>query len=514
MPLNYSKSIDFSYTLKYNLTLMYNFFKSLFLLTRSLIFILSFFFIFTSYLFSYEDSFEKRINLWPFLVYSENKINKVKRLEILGPFIYKYSFPEENGTSFRPFYSSVKKNGEKKIFFLSPLGIYKSSKEVTSLRLIPLINLTKIKTLKEKEKNKYFEFFLVFWGQTSQNETYGGIFPIYGKFKNKFGKKKITFFLWPIYSKIEYKKYIAYNYFWPFIRIVKSKKEKKTIKYGGFKFWPFYGYFKEGNTERKFVFWPFYIKTHFSDPEGNYSNKLIMFPFYIKEDTDSYNKKIILWPFFQKIYAKKYYYKQLDAPWPFYRKIEGENIKGLRYWPIYGYVRRSDSFDYFFSWPLYFYKEDKFIQGNLKFNEREHRFLIFSKYKYTEQKGTFIQKEYLIWPLVYGYEYKNNKTNSIINFYYFPAILPFYDEGMERNYGAFLKLWEYYKKNDYIFFKLLWGFYRYEKFKQRSVQELSFLFRIVDGPNTKYIEFLEGLLGIGKIQGKTRIKILFINLKK
>ncbi len=474
-------------------------------------FLLNSLFTFVSYSFSYEDKFIKRINLWPFFVYSENKLKKVRNLEIMGPLFYKYSSPEKKIVSFRPFYSYIKKGKEKKMFFLSPSGIFKSNKKNTYFRLIPLINI--YKTSQRKKRRKYFEFFLVFWGQTSQNETYGGFFPFYGRFENKFGKKKITFFLWPIYSKIQYENYTAYNYLWPFIRIIKGNK-KNVSNYNGFKFWPFYGHFKEGNTEKKFVFWPFYIKTQFSDSEGEYSNELIVFPFYIREDTDSYNKKIILWPLFQKIHAKNYYYEQLDAPWPFYRKIKGTYIKALRYWPIYGYVKRKDSFDCFFLWPLYSYKEDKIIQGKLNFNEKEYKFLIFSKYRYAKQSQNFIKREYLIWPLIYGYHCRDKRNKSIITLYYFPAILPFYDEGMEMNYGAFLKLWEYYKKNDYTSFKLLWGLYRYEKFKQRSVQELSFLFRMVNGPNTRYLEFLGGLLGIGKVQGKIRIKLLFMNITK
>ncbi|PMP67746.1 MAG: hypothetical protein C0190_02710, partial [Thermodesulfobacterium geofontis] len=69
---------------------------------------LIFFLIFVSRVFPYEDSSEKRFNFWPFIVYSKNKINKIERLEIAGPFIYKYSFPKEKGTSLRPIYSSVK----------------------------------------------------------------------------------------------------------------------------------------------------------------------------------------------------------------------------------------------------------------------------------------------------------------------------------------------------------------------------------------------------------------------
>lgn len=467
------------------------------------------FLIFNSKVYSYEDQIERRLNLWPFIVYTKNKLYNIERLEIAGPFIYKYSFPKENGTSIRPFYSSVKFLEGQKVFFISPLGIYKSDNETASFKLIPLINKTWTIIPEEKREEKHFDFFPIFWGETSKNETYGGFFPIYGKFKNRFGKKEISFILWPFYTKVKYfEDYTAKNYLWPFIRILKEEN-KKEVQYSGFKIWPFYGHFKEGEKERNFIIWPFYIKESFKSSEGDFSEKLSIFPFYIKEDTESYNKKIILWPFFQKIYAKNYFYRQLDAPWPFYRKIEGEEISGSRIWPFYGFLKKSDSLDYFILWPFYSYKEDIIEQNNLIFNEREHHFLIFSKYKYTLQTDQPIEKEYKIWPIVYGYESYNN---SLTNFYYFPAVLPLYDEGIERNYSAFLKLFEYYKHQDYVFLKLLWGLYRYERFQNRSVQELAFIYRIVKGPDTNYVEFLEGLCGLGKLEGKPIIKVFFINL--
>ncbi len=479
------------------------------ILLRSLLFyFLLEVFIFSLKVYPYEDQLEKRLNFWPFIVYTKNKLNDIKRLEIAGPFIYKYSFPKENGTSIRPFYSSVKVLEDKKVFFISPLGVYKSNNETISLRFIPLINKTWVKIPEEKKEEKHFDLFLIFWGQTSQNETYGGFFPFYGKFKNRFGKREITFILWPFYTEIKYfEDYSAKNYLWPFIRILKEDK-KNDIQYSGFKIWPFYGHFKEGEKERRFILWPFYIQESFKSSEGDFSEKLFIFPFYMKEDTESYNRKIILWPFFQKVYGKTYIYNQLDAPWPFYRKIEGEDVSGLRIWPFYGLLKKSESLDYFILWPFYSYKEDIIEQNNLILNEKEHHFLIFSKYRYTFQTNQPIEKEYKIWPIVYGYELY---SNSSIKFYYFPAILPLYDEGLERNYSAFLKLFEYYKHQDYLFLKLLWGLYRYEKFQNRSIQEFAFLCRIVNGPNTNYIEFLEGLWGFGKLEGKPVIKIFFIN---
>ncbi len=483
---------------------------------------LGFFFLFLVASFSlslaYEDSVEKRVNLWPLGVYSKNKIYHSKRLELLGPFIYKYQLEKEEGVSLRPLFSSVKTFSsekeplEKRIYFLAPLGLYFSDNETTTFKLIPLINQKIEKTpIKEEKEGTKWEYFPIFIGKTAEGDTYGGIFPIYGKLKDRFGKEEITFFLWPLYSKVTYEKFRVTNILWPFIRTVKAKTEGDP-SYRGFKVWPFYGEFKEGEEERKFVLWPFYIKSHYKDEYGNFEEKVYYFPFYGREKTDTYEKTLYLWPFFQKIYRSDPYYKQIDAPWPFYRNIEGKEIEGKRIWPFYGYVKKTDSLDLFILWPFYFYQETSLSKGNTTHLEKEHRFLLLSKQREVLENSSSSLREFRFWPFYYGYE----DSQKEIKLQSFPALFPFYDEGVERNYGALFKILENFEKGNYQLIKFLWGLYRYEKFDLREIHELAFLLRVVQDKTqgTNYFEFLEGLLGFGKIEKKPVFKLFFINLLK
>jgi hypothetical protein len=463
--------------------------------------------------FAYEDQTEKRLNLWPFFVYSKHKPKNLTRIEVLGPFISKISSPKEESFSLRPIYSSVKeiednKTIEKRTYFISPLGLYRENEEEIRFKLIPLIDKSIKKDPSENEGQKR-DFFPFFAGKTASNETYGGVFPIYGIYKERFGAKEISFFLWPLYSRVSYDNYTAYNIIWPFIRVAKpTNNEDKT--YGGFKFWPFYGHFKEGEEERKFILWPFYISYDYQDDTGNFVKRRYFFPFYMKESTESYEKRIYLWPFFQMVCGVDPPYYQLDAPWPFYRKIKGEDIEGKRYWPIYGYVSKPDSKEFFILWPFYFYREDWYNSTKSSTVENEARFLLFSKFYEEKTNGTLTKSEFRLWPLYYSYhQYVSPKQEA----FYLPAILPFFDEGMERNYGPLLKLYEVYSKEDYTFSKALFGFYRHEKFGRRNVVELAFLLRYVDDEHTHYVEFLEGLIGWGLIDGKNLIKVLYIPIQ-
>lgn len=478
---------------------------------RLTIILLITFLLFPVFLYAYEDSVEKRLNLWPFAVFSQNKIKGYERKEFLGPFIYQYKFENENGTSLRPVFSYVKKDQQKKAFFLSPLGLYHSDNETSTYKLVPLINRRIDKQPQAEKEGSKWEYFPFFVGKTADNETYGGVFPIYGNFKKRFGREEITFVLWPIYSKVKYEEYTAYNVLWPFIRFAKPNEGMESL-YGGFKFWPFYGHFKEGEEERKFILWPFYIRTSYRDDTGNFEEKIWYFPFYGKEKTDVYEKTSYLWPFFQKICSHDFSYCQIDAPWPFYRCISGKNIHGKRFWPFYGFLKKEDSYDSFVLWPLYFYKEDNIKDKNSTYLEKQHRILLLSKENEIYHNGTLSERTLKIWPFYYSYE--NYRKN--LKIHYFPAILPIYDEGLERNYGALLKIFENFEKADYQFVKILWGLYRYERIGSREVQELAFLFRSVrdSQKNTNYIEFIEGLFGIGKIEKRPVLKLFFINLLK
>ncbi|QER42273.1 hypothetical protein F1847_05780 [Thermodesulfobacterium sp. TA1] len=468
--------------------------------------------IFSSNLFSYEDLTEKRLNLWPLIFFSKNHELNSTRIEALGPFYQEITFTQENSTSVRPIISKVNTPGEKKVFFLSPLGIYKTDNQTSTLKLVPIINKTWYKDEPQEAKEEQFTFFPFFKGKTASNETYGGFFPLYGKIKNRFGAEEITFFLWPLYSRTQYEEYTAYNILWPFIRKISANQKKDQVLYQGFKVWPFYGRFKEKEEERKFILWPFYIKETFRSAEGDFSEKLISFPFYIKEKNDTFEKTIVLWPFFQKITTPDQSYYQLDAPWPFFREIKGKDIEGKRFWPLYGYVKKAETFDYFILWPLYSYQHTSINYKDKTYYEEVQRFLFLSKFQKNLEGNQTVLQEVRIWPLFYKLSQGIPPDN--IDIWYFPAILPIFDEGLERNYGPLLKLMEYYQKQDYVMFKFLWGLYRYERYKQRKVQELGPLLRIVEGEKTAYVEILEGLFGIGQKNGLPVLKILYIPIEK
>ncbi len=468
-------------------------------------YILIIFLLFHSLAHAYQDKKEVRFNFWPLFVYIKIKPEHTKILKILGPVFFEFSSKKEKIFSLRPLFSYIKTPKTVEFYFLSPLGKYQKTPSFSIFYLVPLAKRKVIK-LPDQKKEIFNEFLLLFWGKTYENQTYGGFFPFFGNFKNRFGTQKIEFFFWPLYTRVDYQDHYTISYLWPFVKTFHTKPGSKFI-YKGFKFFPFYGKTIEAWRETKFILFPFYIKEKNIKEKVKPFKRTIVFPFYIKEQTDLYTKTIYLWPFFQFIKAPKFKYEQIDAPWPFYRKIKGDKIQGFRLWPLYGKTVKPDYYHSFFLWPFYFFTRDFFVRGNTSYLRIEHRILLISKFARIYSNNTLVSRVFNLWPIL---NFKQTPQEKHFSFF---EIIPVKERGMQENYAPIFRIFNYYKNQNCTLVNFLWGLYIYENCNQRKVNELGFLFRKIDDlqTDTHYIEFLNGLIGFGKIDGKKVFKLFFIN---
>jgi hypothetical protein len=161
LSVNIDKNFRFS-----KLYLMHKLFASLSTSKKIIALLLLFLFFMPFPTFAYEDQTEKRLNFWPFFVYSKHKPKNLTRIELLGPFISKTSSPKEESFSIRPIYSSVKeiednKTIEKRAYFISPFGLYRENEEEIRFKLIPLVDksIRKYPSENEGQKWDFFPFF-------------------------------------------------------------------------------------------------------------------------------------------------------------------------------------------------------------------------------------------------------------------------------------------------------------------------------------------------------------------
>ena len=439
-----------------------------------------------------------RLNLWPLLFYAKEK--ESSRLELLGPFIYRYHNSKEKSFSLRPIFTEVTHQEEKTedIYFLSPFGHYRREKDFRRFRWVPFFSYDWVEG--ERRPGTHHTYFPIFWGRTERGEKYWGIFPVYGRLRERFGYEEIRFVLWPIYSRAREGENRSTNILWPIFNYSRGPE------LSGFKVWPLWGYReKKGQFRRSFFLWPFFVREEKFDEKCPPSRKRMFFPFWIREENPRYRKTIYLWPFFQYLETTDRRFKQWDLPWPILQIQKGEDKKGFRLFPLYGYRESPDMKSNFVLWPIF--QGDHLIRG--KEEELSGRFLLLSRYRKIYRDGEARESFFRLWPLFV--HYRNFEGEG---FFYFPAILPFYDEGLERNWAPFLKLFEYYRFSDgKRYFKLLWGLYRYEAEPSESVQELAFLLSLRRWPSGFEFSLFQGLIAFGKDREGIRLKLFWQPLR-
>jgi len=444
---------------------------------------------------------ESRVNLWPLFFYARSP--GVERLEALGPLFYRYRNGRESSVSLRPLVSWVNRrdSGERDLYFLSPLGHYHAEGTWRHLRLVPLFSYDWETGEKESTPASSHTYFPVFWGRTAEGEGYWGVFPIYGTMRDRFGYDEIRFVLWPLYSRATVDGDRSTNILWPIFNYSRGP----TLS--GFKIWPLWGFReKRGEYRRSFFLWPVFIwETRYAEGRPTLEKRMV-WPLYVREETPTYRRRIYLWPFFQHVRGRDGHFEQWDFPWPFVQIQRGEDRRGFRLWPLFGFREAPDHRSNFVLWPLF--SGEELRRGPEE--EVAGRFLLLSSYRRIVRHGRERERFLRVWPLFVHWR----RTVSGESLFYFPALLPFYDEGLERNLGPLLRLFEVYRFADgrrYV--RLLWGLYRYETGAGESVQELAFLLSYQRTPRGRALEILDGLFGIYRTDSGTGLRLLwFIRL--
>jgi hypothetical protein len=456
-------------------------------------------------------------NYQPLFDYTYDGEKNKTQYNILGPFITIEREAQREEKIYRPFYSKTEdKNADTKdVDVIYPLGKSKRNPEESSSRFTPLF--TSRREFKETEgKKRDFGFFPVFWGTTEDGEDYGGLFPIYGSMRKRFGKDEIKFVLWPVYAKTREEKTVNKDFIWPIFSTTTGEKES------GFKMWPLFGYKdKEGEYSKRFFLWPL-IHYQNKDLDTSRPKKYRAFlPFYASETSPGRVTKSVIWPFFNYLHDDDENLTLYDFPWPLIQRGKGDNLNTFKVFPIYGYRDKEHLNERFFLWPIYTYRRE-YPEDSEKI---VHRFLLISKYEYENPKSEIRNPKSLqlrLWPL---FNYKSKKDGKTI--FNFPEIIPIETEGFEKNYAPIFRLYSYNftpptspplqgelegggKRGEEMESKLLWGIYSHKKNDFGEFIDLSFLISYEKRGDDRSFSILKGLLGFGKKNGKNYFKVFYI----
>ncbi len=459
-----------------------------------------FFFLFSSG--RAEEEKRTRLNFWPLFFYQTSTDHQVRELEVLGPFFYRYESPLESGTSLRPFLSTRERPKEcRDVYYLSPLGHYQECPEYSRSRLVPILG----GNASPEGPGEHHHFLLFFWGHSEEGEKYWGIFPFYGRLLDWNGKEETKFTLWPVRVTSRWEGNHSSTWFWP----IYNRTDGPTFYER--KFWPLFSHkVKPGIFDRRFYLWPFFWHEEF-DLATNPTTREMFFPFWINEWSASHQQVTFLWPFFRYFHEKKKDTLVLDLPWPFFRY--GESQKGpyreRKLWPLIGYEKRKNTYSHFFLWPLYKYQVEEVRHKGRLFRREIRRFYLLTKFeKVWDEKGNLKYEAHRVWPL--GEKIKRADGFEV---FYFPALIPFHSEGIDRNYAPLLRLYEYIQDpNGFTRSKWFWGLYRHDHTDEEDFVDLGFILQIHRKKEKWEISLLRGLLGWGKDEKGYFFKFFFLKL--
>jgi hypothetical protein len=423
------------------------------------------------------------INFWPFFQYTSDPIEGVREINGLGPFFLWRKDSTRRQWGIRPllYWTGDDIEPLMRLEFFYPFGKYQIKEGEKKGYLAPLA------LYREEEfdgKKKWdFQFFPFFMGETEKGKDYFGLFPIFGTLLDRYGKEEIRFYLWPLYGESTSEGVRTTNLLWPFFSFIEGDKKR------GYRFWPIYGQREEiGISYTEFFVWPIFLKQRKGLDTDDPVEERMIFPFYVSKESTRFKSKTYLWPLFSHIIDRPTGFEQWDLPWPIFQSLKGENLRGIRIFPFYGYkVKEGVMRKIFILYPLYQLEEDRMDDVQ----EKTTRILLLSRIRRGEDKeGVEKERSLRIWPF---FDYEKDETgHETFSFFY---LLPFKEEGFERNLFPLFRIfrWEKDPKKG-ISTNLFWGFYKRVKKEEMDSWEIAHLVGMKREKERKTISFLKGLL--------------------
>jgi hypothetical protein len=399
---------------------------------------------------------------WPLFDYRSSDSADYQSLHMFGPLIKYETKEDEADYAIRPFfYSTVDDEGRSSTDVLYPIFSYQSKKDSMSFQLIQLFKYDSGEP-ESGSRNRHYIFPFLFYGEEEQG-TYRAFFPFGGTLYNWFGRDRITFTLFPLYSQTERKGTQVDNILWPFFAKISGENES------GYKFWPIYGQSsKQGVYRKSFFLWPIFFSESLKLDSDNPEERRAAWPFYIKIESPKKSSTTVLWPFFSKTENREKEYTSWDAPWPLVRVTEGEKYHGMKILPFYADETIDVKRNRWYLWPIY-----KIEEMNSELIERRRDRILFFLYSDTwEAKFETGDRMRRIdfWPL-FGYK----RINGVSSLHFLSLIEPFFpnNQSIERLWAP---LWRFYQQkwdqqgNHVV--SLLWNLYWHEKQGDKVAWEL------------------------------------------
>lgn len=439
--------------------------------------------------------------LWPIMDYRASEELQYKSIHLAGPFIKYEEKGPETEYALRPlFYRAVDEEGVSQTDVLYPVFGHKREKESSSFNFFLLLNYD----FGEREsgtRNRSYLFPFLFYGQEEQG-SYKAFFPIGGTMYNWFGRDRISFTLFPLYSQTQRGETVVDNYLWPFFARINGPDES------GYKVWPIYGESsKQGVYEKRFFLWPIFYAERSRLNTGDPLVKRAAWPFYVSEESADFSYRAVLWPFFSKSVNHAKGYEVLNAPWPLVRITRGEKYYGRKFLPFHSDETMDARRERWYLWPLY--KIETLSTELIERRRDRVLFFLYSDTKENKWETGGYKRRVDLWPL-FGYQ----RVNGVSHLHILSLVEPFFpsNQSIERLWSP---LWRIYQQkwdeqgNQVV--SLLWNLYWHERRGDQVAWELFPLLSYrKESAVEKDVSFMKGLVRYQRDGEAKELKLFYL----
>jgi hypothetical protein len=246
------------------------------------------------------DELLPRLEPWPLAVRAGQSVAGRKTSRIAGPLFTAFELEEGvHGWALHPLLAHLRSQEASSFEFLYPLGLLRRGPAGWKLRFTPLLDVGRTHpapaaATEAKPEGQGWSFLLAFGGRSDAGERYFGVFPLGGVAKQRFGRERLEFWLFPLFARSSDAHGFRRTFLlWPFLSWGSSDGRRL------FRFWPFYGHdLSEGHYARRFLLWPFVHWRH--ERIGAFTERRIrlFLPFYGESLREHARSRFVLGPLF------------------------------------------------------------------------------------------------------------------------------------------------------------------------------------------------------------------------
>lgn len=464
------------------------------------------------------DELDPEVDLWPLVYFDTDSARRGSTLEILYPLFETTRAGRIRETFLRPLWRR-RTDPDKKLDWQSVLWpLYRRSHEGERVdSSFPPFSFYTSDRAKDSTKPMSLTIFPIFFSEkTREHGSDFAVFPLFGILHNRFGRDRIRFLLWPMYTCIEQGERTVYNVVWPLFSY-------STIPDGaGWKVWPLYGHrYKKGRYVKRFVLWPLYIAVD-AEVQGVGAYRARMYwPFYGWENSPRGQSRSWLWPFVSHVVDRKDSSDTWHYFWPLAGRRRAKQKRWVKCLPLFrwkvtlkrkaggGAMRGSQQLVVLYPF-LWFDK----LHGD-KYRRRSSRLVpVYSRiqedWPAQGRHRTYTQ----IWPLFRWECTQKDAARPVVSQRFTSLSLWLWRDisNVDRTYGPFLlQVFEYRRETDDVrTVHLLWRLFRHRRAEGYRFTELWPLAAFGRGPGAYRFALLKGLFEIRRTRSGRYLQLFYM----